>query len=353
MLMDPQPMQPPDSSGKAYLDMPKARILVVDDDERNALAITTVLEELDQILVVARSGEEALRFLLNEDFAVIITDLKMEGVDGLALLRKAKLEMPEAEVVLVTGHGDIKTAVAAMQSGAATYLTKPVDIHELRAVVDKVAERRRLAQANQELRRQLDERFGFEGLVGNSPAMQAVVDRLRQIAPTLAMLDSWESLLDSDIADAVIVVLLVGALVFGLWRILSLLMRVVTVAVLAVLGAAPFTEEVSSKEQWMVLVEVRDGACARVRSPLTHCAAIWAASGEIDQDGGDQAASEYGSSYFFFDGNPAGKKARCEASKEGLGARTVVVDRAWFGPAYARIALGSTGEPAQPCPEED
>ena len=107
-------------------------------------------------------------------------------MDGLAILRKAKQELPDAEVVVITGHGDVKTAVEAMQAGAANYLHKPVDLAELRAIVDKAAERLRLARTNRELQRQLDEKFGFEGVVGNSPKMHEVIDRLKSIAPTTA-----------------------------------------------------------------------------------------------------------------------------------------------------------------------
>jgi two-component system response regulator HydG len=162
------------------------RVLVVDDEEPHAEAVAESLERIGYECEVATSGPEGVQKIEKEDFDVIITDLKMDAVDGLSLLRKAKVELPEAEVVLITGHGDIKTAVTAMQQGAATYLTKPVDINELRAVVDKAAQRQRLARTNLELQRQLDEKFGFEGVVGNSPQMHAILDKLRQIAPTNA-----------------------------------------------------------------------------------------------------------------------------------------------------------------------
>jgi two-component system response regulator HydG len=110
----------------------------------------------------------------------------MEGVGGLEVLAKAKRELPDAEVVILTGHSTVKTAVTAMQAGATTYLTKPLDISELRTVADKVSQTQRLARSNLELQRQLNERFGFEGVIGNSPSMHAVVARLRQIAPTSA-----------------------------------------------------------------------------------------------------------------------------------------------------------------------
>jgi two-component system, NtrC family, response regulator HydG len=161
-------------------------VLVIDDEEQHAAAVAESLERIGYDCQIATTGPAGAQKIENEDFDVIITDLKMDSVDGLALLRKAKMELPDAEVVLITGHGDIKTAVAAMQQGAATYLTKPVDINELRKVVDKAAQRQRLARANVELQRRLDEKFGFEGMVGNSPQMHAILDKLRQIAPTNA-----------------------------------------------------------------------------------------------------------------------------------------------------------------------
>jgi two-component system response regulator HydG len=162
------------------------RVLVVDDEEPHAAAVAESLERIGYDCEVATNGRAGVQKIENEDFDVIVTDLKMDDIDGLALLRKAKLELPDAEVVLITGHGDIKTAVTAMQQGAATYLTKPVDITELRAVVDKAAQRQRLARTNVELQRRLDEKFGFEGMVGHSPAMHTIIDKLKQIAPTNA-----------------------------------------------------------------------------------------------------------------------------------------------------------------------
>src|SRR5438132_1628108 len=93
----------------------------------------------------------------------------MDGVDGLAILRKAKQELPDSEVVVITGHGDVQTAVEAMKAGAANFLEKPVNLPDLRATVDRVAERLRLLRANKELKRQLEEKFGFEGMVGDMP----------------------------------------------------------------------------------------------------------------------------------------------------------------------------------------
>jgi two-component system response regulator HydG len=160
------------------------RVLIIDDEEFHAEAIAESLQRVGFDCVIATSGSAGARKMEEEEFDVILTDLLMEDMDGLAILRKAKQGTPDSEVVVITGHGNVKTAVDAIKQGAANYLTKPVDMGELRAIVDKAAERLRLAHANRELKRQLDERFGFEGMVGNSPKIHEVIAKLRGIAPT-------------------------------------------------------------------------------------------------------------------------------------------------------------------------
>ena len=162
------------------------RVLVVDDDEPHAQAVAESLERVGYECAVAAGGREGMRLIEEQDFDIVVTDLMMEGIGGLEILRKAKTELPDAEVVILTGHATIKTAVTAIQAGAAQYLTKPLDIGELRAVVDKQSQSQRLARSNVELQKQLNERFGFEGVIGNSPLMHAILDKLRQVAPTSA-----------------------------------------------------------------------------------------------------------------------------------------------------------------------
>ena len=162
------------------------RVLVVDDDEPHAQAVAESLERVGYECVIATSGRDGIRMIEEQNFDIVLTDLIMDGVGGLEILSKAKRELPDAEVVILTGNGTIKTAVTAMQAGATQYLTKPLDISELRTVVDKASQTQRLARSNVELQRQLNERFGFEGVIGSSPTMHSVVARLRQIAPTSA-----------------------------------------------------------------------------------------------------------------------------------------------------------------------
>jgi two-component system response regulator HydG len=162
------------------------RVLVIDDEKLHAEAVGESLERVGFDCDVVTSGGEGAKRIENDEYDVVLTDLRMSGVDGLAILRKARQHLPEAEVVVITGHGDVKTAVEAIKEGAANYLTKPVDLVELRAIVTRAAERRRLARANEDLKRQLEEKFGFEGVVGNSPKMHDLIAKLRDVAPTSA-----------------------------------------------------------------------------------------------------------------------------------------------------------------------
>jgi two-component system response regulator HydG len=162
------------------------RVLVIDDNAGFAATMAETLERVGYECVVATSGREGARLIENDDFDVVLTDLKMADLDGLAIVRKAKEALPDAEVVVITGFGDVKTAVEAIKQGASNYLTKPPDRDELRAIVEKAAERVRVARANRDLKRQLDEKFGFEGVIGNSPQMHELIKKLRAIAPTNA-----------------------------------------------------------------------------------------------------------------------------------------------------------------------
>ena len=160
------------------------RILIIDDDPFHAETVAEVLARVGFECTVATSGKDGARKIENDEFDVVLTDLKMGDLDGLSLLRKVRQESPETLVVVVTGFGDVKTAVEAFKQGAYDYLTKPLDMAELRALVEKAAEHLRLARDNRELKRQLDEKFGFEGVIGNSPKMHDVIDDLKKYAPT-------------------------------------------------------------------------------------------------------------------------------------------------------------------------
>jgi two-component system response regulator HydG len=160
------------------------RVLIVDNEAPHAQAVAESLQRVGYDCTVATSGPQGLRLIDQDAFDLVITDLVMNEVDGLAILAHTKEMLPDAEVILVTGHGTIPSAVTAMQQGAFNYLLKPLDLSQLRAVTEKASASLRLRRQNAELNRRLDEKFGFEGLIGNSPQMHDVIDRLKRIAPT-------------------------------------------------------------------------------------------------------------------------------------------------------------------------
>jgi two-component system, NtrC family, response regulator HydG len=163
---------------------PPIQALVVDNDVAHAEAMADSLRSIGFECTVAGGGREAVSLLEHTPFEIVITDLKMPDLGGLEVLAKCKELQPDAEVVLVTGHGTIESAVEAMQRGAFNYLLKPLDLKQLRAVVENAARSQYLRRANAELHRRLDERFGFEGVIGNSPQMHDIITRLQRIAPT-------------------------------------------------------------------------------------------------------------------------------------------------------------------------
>jgi len=162
------------------------RVLIVDDEKSHAEVVGEALERQGYEITLATSGNAGSRQIDQEDFDIILTDLRMGDLGGMEILKKARQVQPDCEVLVITGHGDVKTAVEAIKHGASNYLTKPLDMAELRVLVEKAAERRRLFRANRDLQRQIDEKFGFEGVVGNSQKMHGVIGRLQSIAPTSA-----------------------------------------------------------------------------------------------------------------------------------------------------------------------
>jgi two-component system response regulator HydG len=161
-------------------------ILVVDDDPGHAEATAESLERAGHRCLTATSGAEGLRLLDQHDVDVVLTDLVMRDADGMEILKAARQKRPDTEVVVMTGYASVETAVEAMQQGAAHYLRKPLNMHEVRAVIGKVLEKQGLQRRNVELERQLDTKYGFAGIVGSSERMQRLFSVLQQIAPTHA-----------------------------------------------------------------------------------------------------------------------------------------------------------------------
>jgi DNA-binding NtrC family response regulator len=162
----------------------KARILVVDDEEIVVKSCLRILGEGDYEAEGVESGEEALRRIEARPYDVVILDIMMPKVDGLEVLRRVKESHPDIDVIMVTGLSQIDTAVRSMKLGAFDYLPKPFDPDELKVVVGRALERRRLLQENLNLKSEVSSRYRMENIIGPSPAMQAVYRLIAKSAPT-------------------------------------------------------------------------------------------------------------------------------------------------------------------------
>ena len=160
------------------------RILLVDNDPDHARAMAESLERVGYTCVIATGGPEGCREIEQQTFDVVVTDLVMNEVDGMGVLKQARELLPECEVIMVTGHATVPKAVEAMQEGAFNFLENPSTPKRLQAGTEKAGESVRLRLQNIELNQRLDERFGFENLIYSSSSMQGVVERLKRIAPT-------------------------------------------------------------------------------------------------------------------------------------------------------------------------
>jgi two-component system response regulator HydG len=161
------------------------RVLVIDDERDHAETVAEILEDGGYSCAVATSGKEGARKIQSEEFDLVLTDLRMGDLDGLAIVKMVK-ELGDTLVMVISGSSDVKKAVQALREGASHYILKPVSKEELLAVVNKSADELRRLRTIRELRKQLDERFGFEGLIGNSPKMRDLIRGLKQYAPTRA-----------------------------------------------------------------------------------------------------------------------------------------------------------------------
>ena len=159
-------------------------LLLVEDEAPLREAIALQLMDHGYQVEQADSGEAALARLADFAFDIIISDLRLPGMDGSAVVEAAVGRYPEIVAIVVTGYGTVKDAVAAIKRGASDFVSKPFQIDELLHVLDTALEQRRLKSENAYLRAQLDERYRFEGIVGKSRPMKKLFQLLETIAPT-------------------------------------------------------------------------------------------------------------------------------------------------------------------------
>jgi two-component system NtrC family response regulator/two-component system response regulator HydG len=164
----------------------KGRIVVIDDEINAAAALETLLKEDGYEVARAHDARTGLQLLEQTEPDIVLTDLRMPGMDGLELLAKIKEIRPETMVILMTAYGTVKTAVKAMKLGAEDYLPKPIDVEELEVVLQKTLERKDLREEARTLRQRLEQKYRFDNLVGESPEMLSVFKTIRQVAPSSA-----------------------------------------------------------------------------------------------------------------------------------------------------------------------
>jgi DNA-binding NtrC family response regulator len=157
-------------------------ILVVDDDADMRELVQDMLKDRGHQVTTAGSGPEALKLLGEEDFAVVLTDLRMKGMQGLELLSEIRRENYDIGVILMTAFGSVETAVEAMKHGASDYLTKPVKKDELVRVVERVIRETSLRREVGRLRREVHKEYSFHQILGKSKAIQSVFDLIRRVA---------------------------------------------------------------------------------------------------------------------------------------------------------------------------
>jgi two-component system response regulator PilR (NtrC family) len=160
------------------------RILVVDDEQSMREMLTIMLRKEGYDVVTAANGEAALSLLQNEIFDLVITDVRMGPIDGIAVLRAVKDLSPETVVIMITAYASTEIAVDAMKMGAYDYITKPFKNEEIRLVIRKALEKRLLRKENILLKREIESRAGFENFLGKSEPMQRIFTMIRQVADT-------------------------------------------------------------------------------------------------------------------------------------------------------------------------
>ncbi len=161
----------------------RIRVLVVEDEKKQARLLEDELDARGFAVSAVGCAEEAIALLAREWFDVVLLDIRLPGMDGVAALRAIKEREPYVEVVMLTGHGTLEDAVASMKQGAYDFLTKPYRLSELKALIEKAGEKKRLREQNATLRQELARRTRFPEFIGNSRPMQQLLEIISRVAP--------------------------------------------------------------------------------------------------------------------------------------------------------------------------
>lgn len=165
--------------------MSKPVVLIVDDEKNTREGLSRALRKNYSVLL-AEHGREALEIMDREPVDVLLSDIRMPGMDGLTLVQRALAREPQPVCILLTAYGSIEMAVEAMKRGAYDFLTKPVNLDKVEILLKRALDSRSIEAENRRLHEQLDSKFGMENLIGESGPMQQVFDTIRQVAAARA-----------------------------------------------------------------------------------------------------------------------------------------------------------------------
>lgn len=160
------------------------RILLIEDDESLRANVTRYLEDKGYEVHGYHSAEDAIPAAESRDYPIALVDYRLPGMDGIEFVRMMRASVPQLPCVIMTAHGDVQSAIEAMKAGAEQFLEKPVDPATMIELIERSTEKGMLRDEVERLRGELDQRYGFEQIIGNSPTMRAVFDRIKLAAPT-------------------------------------------------------------------------------------------------------------------------------------------------------------------------
>ena len=164
----------------------KGRVLIVDDEANARNALAELMDDAGYSVSTAADGRTALLQMEQVDPDVVLTDLKMPGMDGLSLIERGRPMEPHTTFIVMTAFATIDTAVQAIKLGAESYLTKPLELDAVIAIVDRALERTRLSREAALLRQRMDDRFQFGNILGEHPSMQRLMKSIAQVARSRA-----------------------------------------------------------------------------------------------------------------------------------------------------------------------
>ncbi|MGB2764334.1 MAG: sigma-54 dependent transcriptional regulator [Candidatus Aminicenantaceae bacterium] len=164
----------------------KIKILVVDDEDIVRESLRDWLENVGYKVIIAGSGEEALRIIKQKKIKIMLADLVMPGIDGIELMKEARKIVPTISTVIITAYGSVQTAISAIKKGAHDYIEKPFCPEKVELLIKNLVEHQNLIEENISLRRKIEDRYHFEGIIAKSPKMLKIFELIKTVAPTSA-----------------------------------------------------------------------------------------------------------------------------------------------------------------------